>query len=81
MAASISWAVIRNRWPLRRTLQRHVESPLSRRILRGEFQPGDHVIADVGKAADDGKGLVFEKQGPIPVELPRPVRQMEEVPR
>jgi ATP-dependent Clp protease ATP-binding subunit ClpC len=59
--------------PLRRTLQRFVESPLSRRILRGEFVAGDHVLVDVG---DDHK-LIFEKQGPIPVELPQPVEKAE----
>ena len=56
--------------PLRRTLQRYVESPLSKRILRGEFQPGDHILADVGPASGEEKGLVFDKQAPIPVELP-----------
>jgi len=59
--------------PLRRTLQRYVETPLSRRILRGEFKADDHVLADVGEAAGEDKGLVFEKQGAIPVELPLPV--------
>jgi ATP-dependent Clp protease ATP-binding subunit ClpC len=56
--------------PLRRTLQRYVESPLSRRILRGEFEAGDHVLADVGETEGDGRGLLFEKQQGIPVELP-----------
>jgi ATP-dependent Clp protease ATP-binding subunit ClpC len=56
--------------PLRRTLQRHVESPLSKRILRGEFESGDHVLADVSETANDGEGLSFEKQEAIPVELP-----------
>jgi len=57
--------------PLRRTLQRYVESPLSRRILRGEFGAGDLVIADVGQATGEEKGLVFQKQAPIPAELPQ----------
>jgi len=56
--------------PLRRTLQRYIESPLSKRILRGEFQPGDHVIADVGTAEEE-KGLVFLRQQPVAVELPK----------
>ncbi len=60
--------------PLRRTLQRFVESPLSKRILRGEFAPGDHVLVDVG----DEDELIFEKQGPIPVELPQPVERAKE---
>ena len=33
--------------PLRRALQRHVESPLSVRLLRGDFQKGDVVVVDV----------------------------------
>ena len=55
--------------PLRRTLQRYVESPLSKRILRGEFRAGDHVLADIGPSEGEEKGLVFSKQEPIPVEL------------
>jgi ATP-dependent Clp protease ATP-binding subunit ClpC len=54
--------------PLRRTLQRYVESPLSQRILRGEFEAGDYVQVDAG--ADGGDALVFQKQEAIPVELP-----------
>ncbi|MGD2206607.1 MAG: AAA family ATPase [Anaerolineae bacterium] len=60
--------------PLRRTLQRNVESPLSKKILRGEIEAGDHVLA---KAGDDHE-LVFEKQGPIPVELPVPAEKQDE---
>jgi len=33
--------------PLRRALQRHVESPLSVRLLRGDFEKGDVVVVDV----------------------------------
>jgi ATP-dependent Clp protease ATP-binding subunit ClpC len=40
--------------PLRRALQRYVESPLSVRLLRGDFQCGDVVVADAGE-----DGLVF----------------------
>ncbi len=40
--------------PLRRTIQRHVENPLSKRILAGEFSEGGRVVSDAG--AD---GLVF----------------------
>ena len=56
--------------PLRRTLQRYVESPLSKRILRGEVEAGDQVLADVRETEDGAEELVFDKQGPIPVELP-----------
>jgi len=56
--------------PLRRVIQREVENPLSRRLLGGEFAPGDHVTVD----AAEGK-LVFVKASgsarpaPAPAEL------------
>jgi ATP-dependent Clp protease ATP-binding subunit ClpC len=34
--------------PLRRTMQRLVENPLSTKILKGEFKEGDRVVVDVG---------------------------------
>jgi ATP-dependent Clp protease ATP-binding subunit ClpA len=46
--------------PLRRAVQRFVENPLAKRILAGEFVPGDHILVDVG--AD---GLTFVK-APVP---------------
>ncbi len=52
--------------PLRRTLQRKVESPLSRRLLAGEFKNGDRVIVD----ADDKDGIVFKLIEPIAAEAP-----------
>jgi ATP-dependent Clp protease ATP-binding subunit ClpC len=62
--------------PLRRTLQKYVESPLSKRILQGEFKSGDHVLVDVDP--ETGEGLRFEKQGPVPVELPIPAETTNE---
>ncbi len=56
--------------PLRRVMQREVENPLSKRLLAGEFVPGDHVVVDV----EDGR-LAFVKEGtssrpaPAPAEL------------
>ncbi len=44
--------------PLRRTLQRKVESPLSRKLLAKEFQSGDVVMVD----ADEKEGVVFRKK-------------------
>jgi len=64
--------------PLRRTLQRYVESPLSKRILRGELQPGDQVIADLGETEGDERGLEFRRQEAIPVELPQSMDQASE---
>ncbi|NJN66609.1 MAG: AAA domain-containing protein [Chloroflexaceae bacterium] len=42
--------------PLRRTVQRLVETPLSRALLRNEYHPGDTIEVDV---AQDGNELVF----------------------
>ncbi|MEJ5310282.1 MAG: AAA family ATPase [Anaerolineae bacterium] len=42
--------------PLRRVIQRHVESPLSVQILRGKFGPGAHIRVDVAAAADAARG-------------------------
>jgi ATP-dependent Clp protease ATP-binding subunit ClpC len=43
--------------PLRRVIERHVENPLSSKVLRGELQEGDTVKVDVDK---EGKGLTFK---------------------
>ncbi len=40
--------------PLRRTIQREVENPLSKKILMGEFKEGDRVEVD-----SSPDGLVF----------------------
>ena len=52
--------------PLRRALQKHVESPLSISLLSGEFKSGDTVIVDVD---EETKQLAFRPLGePIPAE-------------
>jgi len=43
--------------PLRRTLQKQVESPLSVKILRKAFKPGDRVLVDY----DEENGLTFSR--------------------
>ena len=51
--------------PLRRTLQRLVESPLSKKLIRSEFKPGDKLSIEVDKDK-----LVFRKlddKQPVPV--------------
>ncbi len=53
--------------PLRRAIQRHVESPLSRELLQGNYQPGDKVMVDVG---EEGLTFTCESAAPIAVELP-----------
>ena len=42
--------------PLRRAIQRFLENPLSKGILSGEFQEGDHVVVNA-----DGSGLSLSK--------------------
>jgi ATP-dependent Clp protease ATP-binding subunit ClpC len=49
--------------PLRRTLQKHIESPLAKQLLEGCFQPGDMVVVDV---AEDQ--LTFTRKGGYPVD-------------
>jgi len=44
--------------PLRRTIQRQVENPLSKRILAVEFTDGDHILIDLGP-----EGLPFSRVG------------------
>jgi ATP-dependent Clp protease ATP-binding subunit ClpB len=46
--------------PLKRAIQQELENPLARRILAGEFGPGDTVMVDVGR-----EGLTFRKSSPI----------------
>jgi ATP-dependent Clp protease ATP-binding subunit ClpC len=57
--------------PLRRALQKHVESPLSMRLLAGEFAEGDTIVVDVDEA---GENLIFRQSGEaIPAEALDPV--------
>ncbi len=52
--------------PLHRALQKFVESPLSVKILQGEFQEGDTVIVD----HMENQGVVFRRpEGSTPVEI------------
>jgi ATP-dependent Clp protease ATP-binding subunit ClpC len=55
--------------PLRRAIQKHVESPLSISVLSGQFSPGDTVEVDVDPA---GEGLVFCKKEMESQEQPEP---------
>jgi ATP-dependent Clp protease ATP-binding subunit ClpC len=45
--------------PLRRTLQREVETPLSKKLLQGELEVGETVLVD----ADSEKGITFKRNG------------------
>ncbi|MGD2057829.1 MAG: hypothetical protein PVI04_03790, partial [Anaerolineales bacterium] len=56
--------------PLKRALQKYIESPLSVKILQGEFTEGDSVMVDYV----DDEGVVFR-----PIERGTPVQIEEEV--
>jgi ATP-dependent Clp protease ATP-binding subunit ClpC len=54
--------------PLRRTVERRIQNPLSKRILAGEFKEGDHILCDYA----DGE-FAFRKAGvrePEPATVP-----------
>ena len=54
--------------PLKRAIQRYVESPLSVKLLRDEFKKGDHIMVD----EQDGE-LVFELKSAEIIDLePQP---------
>ncbi len=50
--------------PLMRALQKFIESPLSVKLLAGEFTSGDTVIVDVG---EDGEEIIFRQGENVPV--------------
>ena len=56
--------------PLRRLVERKVENPLAKRILAGEFEPGDRVRVDF-----DGDDLTFDREAGVR----RAVREEEPV--
>ena len=45
--------------PLKRTIQRLVENPLARSLLKGDFQPGDRIVGDADPV---GGTLVFSTE-------------------
>jgi ATP-dependent Clp protease ATP-binding subunit ClpC len=53
--------------PLRRTLQKHVESPLSMSLLSGQFKQGSHIIVDIDPEKNE---LVFR---PVEEKVPSEV--------
>ena len=63
--------------PLRRLLQRRVENELSKRLLKGEYKTGDHVVIDYAPANEGENKLSFviTEQAPFAVELPLPAER------
>ncbi|MCL5054333.1 MAG: hypothetical protein M1169_00075, partial [Firmicutes bacterium] len=43
--------------PLRRAIQKHLEDALAEELIRGNFNPGETVIAD-----SDGEKVIFKKK-------------------
>lgn len=58
--------------PLKRAIQRYVESPLSVRLLKGEFSPGDRIRID---EADDELTFTLLESEPVPQ---KPVEELAE---
>jgi ATP-dependent Clp protease ATP-binding subunit ClpC len=58
--------------PLRRTVQRLVETPLSRALLRGDFQAGDSVEVDV----EDGELTFRRSSGVLEIESKYPAEPL-----
>ena len=52
--------------PLRRALQKYVESPLSVQLLGGDFKESDTVVVDVDEK-DGEEELVFRQSAGVPV--------------
>jgi ATP-dependent Clp protease ATP-binding subunit ClpC len=50
--------------PLRRVLQKFVESELSVKLLSGDYKSGDKVLVGLN---DEKTGLTFKKDGTAPV--------------
>jgi ATP-dependent Clp protease ATP-binding subunit ClpC len=48
--------------PLRRALQKHVESPLSVSLLSGQFAEGSHILVDIDPEKDEPVFSLAEEQ-------------------
>ncbi|MCX6015044.1 MAG: AAA family ATPase [Chloroflexales bacterium] len=59
--------------PLRRAVQRNIETPMAREILNGAFANGDHVIGEVN---EDGTQLRFSKAERLEVPQTQPTTQV-----
>ncbi|MEX1071226.1 MAG: AAA family ATPase, partial [Anaerolineales bacterium] len=58
--------------PLNRALQKFVESPLSKRLLAGDFKPGSSVLVDID---EKGENTIFSAGKPAKIE-----KKQEDVP-
>jgi ATP-dependent Clp protease ATP-binding subunit ClpC len=60
--------------PVRRTLERYVENPLSRKLLAGELIEGETVVVDVTENEEGQPSLTFSGRPPAPIPVELPVR-------
>jgi ATP-dependent Clp protease ATP-binding subunit ClpC len=58
--------------PLTRALQKHIESPLSKRLLAGEFKDGSTVVVDVD---EEGKEIIFTASSAAKAKTPKKEEQ------
>jgi ATP-dependent Clp protease ATP-binding subunit ClpC len=63
--------------PVRRTLERHIETPLAKRLLAGEFSEGETVIVDVQENAEGKREPVFTARPPEPIPVELPVAELQ----
>jgi ATP-dependent Clp protease ATP-binding subunit ClpB len=56
--AEVGWDPQFGARPLKRAIQKHVEDGLARRVLAGEFTPGDRILI----RRDAAGGLAFERR-------------------
>ena len=59
LLAEVGWDPQFGARPLKRAIQRHLEDALARRVLAGEFKPGDTVVVDRSASGE----LVFSSRG------------------
>ncbi len=57
--AQVSYDPVYGARPLKHAIQRELETPMAKAILRGEFVDGDEIAADV-----ENERLVFKRQVP-----------------
>ena len=62
--------------PVRRTLERHVENPLAKRLLSGEFQEGDTIVVDVRENEDGKTEPIFSARPPEPIAVELPMGEI-----
>jgi ATP-dependent Clp protease ATP-binding subunit ClpB len=46
--------------PLKRAIQKEVETPLARKLVAGEVHDGQKIRVDVSRLAGSERGMVFE---------------------